>query len=223
MGEMRRRRQRVVMRMRTVISGLVSCCAGIVSCYPGEVVSVPQLSSVTTVVDSQAPLKTARTFALLDTIALAKRTDGGLTVSHLDAVTIVGRIRTELLARGWIEINDLTPGRPDVVVLTAVFVQENTGVAYADWWSDYGYWGGWPAGYGAGMQWGIPGAEITFTYDSGTLAIAMLDLRHGDVSAKRVPLLWAAAINGVVTSGVADAAAAGVSQAFRQSPYLERP
>jgi hypothetical protein len=223
MGENVRRSQHVAMRMRTVISGLVSCGAGIMSCYPGQVVSVPQLASVTTVVDSQAPLKAARTFTLLDTIALAKRTDGGLTVSHLDALTIVGRIRTELLARGWVEIKTLNGARPDVVVLTAVFVKENTGVAYADWWNDYGYWGGWPAGYGAGMQWGVPGAEITFTYDSGTLAIAMLDLRHGDLSAKRVPLLWAAAINGVVTTGVADAAAAGVSQAFRQSPYLERP
>jgi hypothetical protein len=51
----------------------------------------------------------------------------------------------------------------------------------------------------------------------------MLDLRNGDATAKRVPLLWAALINGVVTSAAPDNALAGISQAFLQSPYLERP
>jgi len=213
----------MLMQKRAVISGLVLACAGIVACYPGEVVSVPQLASVTTMVDSQAPLKTARTFAIIDTVALALRKDGGLTVSRQDAVSIVARIRNELIARDWIEIKDFRAVRPDVVVLAAVFVSENTGVAYADWWGSYGYWGGWPAGYGAGWDWGVPGAEVTFTYASGTLAITMLDLRNGDASTQRVPVLWAALINGVITSVAPDNALAGISQAFLQSPYLERP
>jgi hypothetical protein len=50
----------------------------------------------------------------------------------------------------------------------------------------------------------------------------MLDVRHGDESSKRIPLLWAAAINGVLTSSSLDGALAGVDQAFVQSPYLER-
>ena len=53
------------MRNHGVVGGLALAFAGIVSCYPGQFISVPQLASVTTVVDSQAPLKTARTFAVL--------------------------------------------------------------------------------------------------------------------------------------------------------------
>ena len=223
MGEASLGDQHMLMQKRAVISGLVLACAGIAACYPGEVISVPQLASVTTMVDSQAPLKTARTFAIIDTVALALRRDGGLTVSRQDGVSIVARIRNELIARDWIEIKDFRAVRPDVVVLAAVFVSENSGVAFDDWWGSYGYWGGWPAGYGPGWVWGVPGAEVTFTYATGTLAIAMLDLRNGDPTAKRVPLLWAALINGVVTSAAPDNALAGISQAFLQSPYLERP
>jgi len=102
MGERRRVDQHMLMQKRAVISGLVLACAGIVACYPGEVISVPALASVTTMVDSQAPLKTARTFAIIDTVALALRGGGGLTVSRQDGVSIVARIRNELIARDWI-------------------------------------------------------------------------------------------------------------------------
>lgn len=213
----------MLMRNHAVVGGLVLALAGVASCYPGQFISVPQLASVTTVVDSQRPLKTARTFTVLDTVALVHREDGGLTISRQDGQTIVARIRTELVSRGWTEIPSISGARPDVVVLAAVFVKENTGVAYGGWYSSYAYWGGWPSGYGAAWQMGIPGAEVTFTYDSGTLAITMLDLRNGDTERQRVPLLWAAVINGVVTANVVDAALAGISQAFLQSPYLERP
>jgi len=101
-----------------------------------------------------------------------------------------------------------------------VLEREQTGVAYGSWWSDWGYWPGWPASY-AGYGWG--GAAIEFTYETGTLLIAMLDLHNSDSETKRVPLLWAAGINGVLTSSSLDGALDGITQAFVQSPYLERP
>jgi hypothetical protein len=64
---------------------------------------------------------------------------------------------------------------------------------------------------------------VEFTYEAGTLLITMLDLVHGDASTRQVPLLWAAGINGVLTSSSLDGALAGITQAFSQSPYLERP
>jgi hypothetical protein len=108
-------------------------------------------------------------------------------------------------------------------VLAAVFVSENHGVAFEDWWTDFGFWGGWPVGFGPGWVWDVPGAEVTFTFASGTLAIVMLDLRNGDTVNQRVPLLWEALVNGVITNQARGDALAGVSQAFLQSPYLERP
>jgi hypothetical protein len=63
---------------------------------------------------------------------------------------------------------------------------------------------------------------VTFTYDTGTLLITMLDVQHGDASSRRVPLLWAAGVSGVLTSSSLQGALEGIDQAFTQSPYLER-
>jgi hypothetical protein len=221
MGEPPEDDQHMLMQKRAVMSGLVLACAGIAACYPGEVISVPLLASVTTMVDSQAPLKAARTFAIIDTVALVLR-NGGPSDLRPDRVAIVTRIRTELIARGWAEIRDFRAVRPDVVVLAAVFVSENNGVAFNEWWGNYGFWGGWPAGFGPGWTWGVPGVEVAFPFASGTLAIVMLDLRNADATNQRIPLLWAALVNGVVTNQARDAALVGISQAFLQSPYLER-
>jgi hypothetical protein len=51
----------------------------------------------------------------------------------------------------------------------------------------------------------------------------MLDVAHGNTNAKRVPLLWAAGVDGVLTQSSLDGALKGIDQAFTQSPYLERP
>jgi hypothetical protein len=50
----------------------------------------------------------------------------------------------------------------------------------------------------------------------------MLDIQHGNMSTKRVPLLWAAGVSGVLTASSFTGALAGIDQAFAQSPYLER-
>jgi hypothetical protein len=59
------------------------------------------------------------------------------------------------------EIVDVRAERPDVVVLTAV-LEENTGVAYSDWWSG---WDGGPAGVSADPTGrGLSVNAVTFTY-----------------------------------------------------------
>jgi hypothetical protein len=50
----------------------------------------------------------------------------------------------------------------------------------------------------------------------------MLDVQHGNTSTKRVPLLWAAGVQGVLTASSLNGALTGIDQAFAQSPYLER-
>jgi hypothetical protein len=208
---------------RLVVIGAVGAIAA-AGCYPNDdVTSVSDFASVTTLVDSQAPLRAARTFALPDTVIHTTLGDGtATTTSHAGDAQILDRIRAGFIDFGWREITDVRATRADVVILTAVLEREQTGVAYGSWWGDWGYWPGWPASYG-GYGWGYPGAAVEFTYETGTLLITMLDLLHGDASTKRVPLLWAAGINGVLTSSSLDGALDGITQAFIQSPYLERP
>lgn len=191
------------------------------SCYPDQITSTTQLASVTTIVDSQAPLRAAQTFALPDTIIHSMQVDTA-TITRMGDAQIIARIRHGFLALGWHEVTNVAAQRPDVVVLTAVLEQMNTGVFYSDWWANWGWWPGWPAGYGPEWVWTSPVNGVAFTYSTGTLLITMLDIQHGNTSTKRVPLLWAAGVQGVLTDSSLTGALTGIDQAFAQSPYLER-
>ena len=194
--------------------------AGMGACYPEEIDNFTDLSSVITVVDSQQPLRVARTFAMPDTVIHSLRKQGTGVIGHDADPQVLARVRANFRVLGWREVTDLKAERPDVAVLNVVFEQTNTGVAYTDWWGDWGYWPGWP-GYGPDWAWGYPSA-VAFNFESGTLAIVMLDLRGGDPTLRRVPVLWAAGIEGaVVTTSIGDVLN-GIDQAFAQSPYLER-
>ena len=136
---------------------------------------------------------------------------------------ILARIRAKFIAAGWIDVTGLQGVRPDVVVLTSALAQEHTGTVYDAWWGSWGYWPGWPTAYGSDWIWGVPGTEFEFTYFTGTLIITMLDVNDADATQRRIPALWLAAINGVLTSSAVDGALNGINQAFVQSPYLVRP
>ena len=211
------------MRVPAIRLILVVCGIAGMSCYPDQIItSVTQLASVTTLVDSQSPsLQTARTFALPDTVVHARRDTTVAFIGHVGDAQILASVRQNLTAIGWQELTKVPPEVPDVVVLTVVFETTNTGVAYSNWWGGWGWWPGWP-GYGPDWAWGYPGNAVTFTYETGTLAIVMLDTRHGDTSKRRVPILWAGAVNGVLTQSSLQGALTGIDQMFTQSPYLER-
>ena len=211
--------------MRTIVAGALAVCvvAAASGCYPDEIDSVSDLSSIITLVDTSAPpLHTARTFAIPDTVIHSLRSQGAGVIGHDGDPQVLARIRGHFLQLGWREITDVTVERPDVVVLVAVSEQTHTGVAYTDWWGDWGYWPGWP-GYGPDWTWGAPVGAVEFSFESGTLAMVMLDLRNGNTTLKEVPILWAGAIQGVLASSNLDRALTGIDQAFAQSPYLERP
>src|SRR5690349_7125126 len=69
---------RVVPALRIVM--LLSSAT--VGCYPEQIVSLSQPVTVTTLVDSQSPLKTATTFALPDTIIHPTRAQGADVIGH---------------------------------------------------------------------------------------------------------------------------------------------
>jgi len=213
----------IYLGMRATLAPLFLILSSVVTgCYPEQISSLTSAVSVTTLVDSQMPLKTARTFALPDTILHPARAQGADIIGHEHDAEILATIRSNFVAMGWSEVKDVAVQRPDVVVLTFVLEQTNTGVAYSGWWGGWGYWPGWPVGYGPDWAWGYPGNVTTFTYETGTLAMVMLDIRNGDQSAKSVPILWAGAVNGALAIASIGDALAGIDQAFTQSPYLER-
>jgi hypothetical protein len=177
--------------------------------------------SVVTVVDDGAALSSARTFALPDTIVdVPLRSD---VIGHAADREITSDISAHLVALGWRDVTGDAAARPDVVVLVAASTRTQAGVAYDNWYGAWGYLPYWDAGVSAGWGWGTPVDEIPYVYQAGTLFITMLDVRAQNGDTQRIPLLWAAAIDGFITDVVTttERTMVGIDQAFAQSSYLK--
>src|SRR5262249_60233994 len=91
---------------------------------------------------------------------------------------------------GWTEItNPTSPNAPDVPVQPAVTTSTSTGIAY---WPPY--WG-WYPGYPAYCCYGWGGWATAYSYTTGTLLMAMLDLKHADTVGMKVPVMWLGAVH----------------------------
>ena len=144
-------------------------------------------------------------------------------ISHAYDDQIKTKIRAELNALGWQEVNDTTA---NVTVMMSSFSTTTVVYGYGSWWDYYGWYGGWSyyPTYGAGSSWYYPyypgGYYPAYEYTTGSLAITMVDLRLG--ANDELPVQWIGILNGLMGSGnVSSRIDSGISQAFAQSPYLK--
>jgi hypothetical protein len=204
----------------TAVAIAVACLSA--SACESSLVPFNEVSgSVVTVVDDGSALNSARTFFLPDTIVdVPLRSE---VILHDADRQITASIRAHLVALGWREVNAVQQERPDVVVLVAASTRVQAGVAYDNWYGAWGYLPYWDSGVGSSWSWGMPTDEIPYVYQAGTLLIAMLDVRAQNPDTQRIPLLWAAAIDGFVTDAVTtkERTLLGIDQAFAQSSYLK--
>lgn len=198
------------------VAAIVVIAAGCDVTNPGEV----PFGSVITLVDSvSSDLGTARTFAMPDTVI--EVAGSAFSFDHANDQQVVDRVRQHLVALGWREVAGVD-ANPDVVVLNAASTRIETGVAYFGWFDSWGYLPYWGSVDGS-WAWGLPAGAVPYAFPAGTLITVMLDLRvpRGSDPDKRIPLLWASAVDGLVNgSFTVERALDGVDQAFAQSPYL---
>jgi len=208
------RRAHVVATALVVVSGLVAAC-------DSGPLNPNNIGWVTTLVDSAPPaLQTARTFAVPDTIVAL---NGG-TFNHAQDKAIAAEVRSQFLSLGWIQRADTTGPKPDVVIVMGTNTRTEVGISYADWFPNYGWIPYWCTPADPSWVWGAPAGAIAYVYEVGTLVITMIDLRAPRQTTKRVPVLWVAAVNGVLTDApILARVATGIDQAFAQSPYLRIP
>jgi hypothetical protein len=179
--------------------------------------------AVITLVDSTGPeLRSALTFALPDTIV--ELASSVFQLDHDEDQAIVATIRNHLVDIGWRDLTTDTAARPDVVVLTAATTRIQTGVVYSDWYGAWGYLPYWGPAVTDSWTWSVPGDAVVYSFPAGTLVVVMVDLRNQRPELQDIPLLWAAAIDGVIrgASATAERARDGITQAFAQSDYLRR-
>lgn len=219
--------------MKRVLSLLmVGASLAINSCRPGGPEFVEELDVVVTSYDPQFNFSAVKTYVLLDTVVhIQDRSNASSNVllrRDLDPF-IISQVRNNLNQLGYTPLTDFSNGqKPDVVVQISALSTTNVGAyaRYTDWWD---YWG-WYPGWGSfspymGGGWHPYPIRTTsyYTYETGTLRVDMTDPNSPDPANMRVPIVWTAAFQGILTGNPASLQSRlgpGINKAFQQSRYL---
>lgn len=201
--------------MRTPLVPAMALIGALVAsgCYPSRVESIDDFDTATTLHAPGADFSTVGTYAIVDTI-FEIGDSSGPAIDHGFDASVLANLKTNLNALGWTEVDEHTT-QPDMMVAVAVTTSTNVGWAggWYDWY--YGWWGGW--------GWYYPPVYYPYSYQTGTLLVGMVDTDGAGGGTVTVPVVWVAAINGVLRS-TSSATVARINelidQAFAQSPYL---
>lgn len=180
------------------------------SCYPGDELTYSDTDIVATFYDKEADFSTKLTYAMPDEIYRLDENGDPISDPGPNDQAAMNKIKDELDAYGFTEIQnpDTLTNKPDVLIVAIVTTTSwVSGGCYYDWW--YGWW--YPY-YG----WCYP---VYYTYDTGTLLVAMLDNSATEARTG----LWVATMNGLLgdsNSSTLSRINSGIEQAFSQSPYL---
>jgi hypothetical protein len=199
-------------RLGTVTTrmALAAAVVGAAACYPDEITDVTEFDTVVTVPDTTTNFATALRYVLRDTIVHLPLEDNNY--SHAGDDAVVARIRANMNAAGYQEVQDTT--NADFLVATFLTTRQYVFIDWIGgcWYPYYGCWG-----------WYYPSYPYVYTYETGTVMVLIMDRRRRDQGLLQMPIAWFAAVNGVVdVGGEVDRAVEGIDQAFAQSPYLSR-
>lgn len=182
----------------------LALAVGLYSCYPGDEITAADTDIVATYFDKEADFSTKLTYAIRDSVIRLDE-DGNPIFDETGPYDddVIQKIKTKLEDAGF----DLVVNPADADVFVFVVTNKSTWVSggcYSSWYSwYYPYYG-----------YCYP---VYYTYDVGSLLIAMID------PSEQKNALWVAALNGILedtNAGILDRVYDGIDQAFTQSPYL---
>lgn len=182
----------------------LALAVGLYSCYPGDEITAADTDIVATYFDKEADFSTKVTCAVRDSVIRLDE-DGNPIFDETGPYddNVIQKIKTKLEDAGF----DLVVNPADADVFVFVVTNKSTWVSggcYSSWYSwYYPYYG-----------YCYP---VYYTYDVGSLLIAMID------PSEQKNALWVAALNGILedtNAGILDRVYDGIDQAFTQSPYL---
>jgi hypothetical protein len=184
--------------------------------------------TVVTFKDSTFNFTTLHTFAMPDSVIHFNNPVTGTPdiTRAFDAVAL-NQVRTDLLARGYTQVNAGPGVTPDFTVLVGANSSPGfNAFASFSWFSDWGFFPGW-AWFAPGFDtsWGIvfpwfPVVGVT-AFPRGTLIVTITPSASVNPLDKTIRAVWSgvatAILDGVVTAPVVTGA---IDQMFAQSPYL---
>ena len=184
----------------------LALAVGLYSCYPGDELTAADTDIVATYFDKDADFSTKLTYSIPDKVLRLDDEGNPIEDPGANDQLALNRIKSNLDQAGFTEITDPdSTNIPDVLVIA--FANQTTWVSggcYSSWYSYYYPYYGYCY-------------PVYYTYDVGSLLIAMID------PSEQKNALWVAALNGILedtNAGIADRLTDGIDQAFTQSPYL---
>jgi hypothetical protein len=195
---------------------LVAASLTLFSCTPGDEISVQESDVVLTTYDPEVDFGGIYTYVMPDTINHLLEEGDDDDISRKYDRQILDLIEANLNARGYLRIEEGSPGTPDVVVFVSATVIEN--------WYAYSYypWYGYP-GYCCYYPY-YPYWGVSYAYTTGTLIVDMVDTNEIDVDTDLYPNYWRGVVSGVLDDVESSKVARftdSINQLFIQSPYLQ--
>lgn len=209
---------------RSIIPALIASVLVLSACDDGpDIRDLVKHMVVRTVYATNINFDGYSTFALTpDTLGLiSNATDDTLIVGNY-AKSVVARIRSRMAETGYASVDKTSS--PDLGI--NAYILDNQGIYQTYNYPGVGlypgsYYSGFYGygGYGYGGYYGYPSVQ-TFSYQSGTLVIELLDLKNPTPDNK-FQVVWSVTIGDVYTSPDPLAKSLeAIDQAFDQSPYL---
>jgi hypothetical protein len=212
------------MKESKILFGLcLSFLAGIFilpGCYPEGARNIADYDVTIVRKDSAADFSQYKTFAIADSIIYISDIKGDEGLSEAAQSELINEIRTNMVNYGYLEI-DVKNDTPDVALFAQILKTENTGWY---WWGYWGWYGGWNPWYPCFPPYCGGGGYYPYSYEDGSLAIEMIDVRSYNPIDSTVNILWISLSNAVLSSSSntnLQLAKDAIDQSFALSPYLD--
>ncbi len=183
---------------------------------PAELQDEP---AVLTLYDQQVNFSDFASFYIPDSIGIVS---DNTSLYHKDgssaAQSILAKIRTSMESRGY---TFTSKANAELGLNVTVLHQLNEEIHYAGyWWSYDGYYNANYWGYGYAPYY--YGYLYDYSYETGSMLIEMVDLKHAP-STHKLKIIWNTEIGTIFsnTISVSDASRY-IDEAFNQSPYIKR-
>lgn len=168
--------------------------------------------------DNEADFGKFQTYFLPDSI-LEAGTYRATYWKDENAQKLIKAVENAMNNRGYQRITD--PEQKDEADLGVQlsYIEQTTHIVSGGYWNgwwDYGYWGPWWGG------WYYP-YTVSYSYDTNTLVMEMIDLSDNGTENAKLPVIWYANASGYQYNSwyniqlMTDA----IGQAFEQSPYIQ--
>ncbi len=160
-----------------------------------------------------------KTYAMPDSVVLVGDMSGQATLNLKYQAQVLNSINSNMSSIGYVK--KANKDSVDLIILPTIVISSqpyavNSGYSISSYWGwyepDWDFDWGWDYGWDVG----------TYTYETGTILIQMIDQKNPGNNSKKLNSIWAAYINGIIynNENITAAISKDINQAFEQSQYL---